>query len=127
MPYLNVEYGRDSGIASQFSRIFIEKEIKGDKGYKYQLISPMKPGSNGTVFKCKLASHREAAVKFLHKLDDIRKRRFEFEKTTLLNLHHDLVLRIQDYGSIYEKSIQETIPFIVTDLFQEPVSKPDFR
>lgn len=95
---------------------FPDDEIVSANGVKYELGEFIRKGSNGTIFRCAAPNGTQHAIKILHRLDEQRLARFEFETLVLQDLKHPNILPCIDAGQL-ETTGKMAAPFIITDLY----------
>jgi eukaryotic-like serine/threonine-protein kinase len=97
---------------------FVDETLVAESGTKYRLGRHLRRGNNGTIFECRAeGTPALLAVKFLHRLDDQRRRRFEFEVNVLSDLQHSGLLRCVDIGEA-DTTHNTPVPFMVTEIFE---------
>lgn len=102
------------------SLLFDLNEFSSEKGNIYELLSEEHLGSGGNaeVYLCEDEFGEKYAVKFLKRLNNAGKTRFQREINLLSSLSHMHLLAYHDYGTlnvIYKNKNYE-VPFIITQL-----------
>ncbi|MEO5369693.1 MAG: serine/threonine protein kinase [Magnetococcus sp. DMHC-1] len=120
--HIDISYRADNGQWHGGKAWFPEETFTSASGNIYQLGRYLNKGSNDTLFQCflrsKVTQQPNLAVKFLHKIDNYRKSRFEFEELVLSDLKHPNILHCHDAGEITTTLNYVQVPFIITDLFK---------
>lgn len=96
---------------------FPEDTLTAASGAVYRLGRFLVKGNNGTVFQCTSQDGDTLAVKLLHRLDQQRQARFEFESQVLRDLSHPGILPCLDTGQV-ETTSRTPVPFMITHMYR---------